>query len=226
MQYGPKIVTNGLVLCLDAADRNSYSGSGTSWIDLSGNGGDGTLTNGPTFNSGSGGNIIFDGINDYINCTTLNTALFSTEASLVCWLKCNSNIPATLESGIFGFENTSLRSHYVWPVDVRGYFGTFRANRVGPITLSSINRTIPHMLAITTKGGGLWKLYQNTTLVTSTAAEATVSIASGNRYIGTKNALDGYLFKGSIYSFALYNRELSVSELTQNYNTMKGRFDI
>lgn len=225
MDYGPRITTNGLVMCLDAGDRNSYSGSGTSWADLSGNGSNGTLTNGPTFDSTSNGNIVFDGLDDYINCTTLNTALFSTEASLVCWLKCNSSSPTDVQSGIFGFENTSFRSHYVW-TDGFAYFGVFRAARVGPITLSSVNRTTPHMLAITTKGGGLWKLYQNTTLVTSTTAEASVSIASGNRYIGLKTVLDGYRFKGSMYSFSLYNRELSISELTQNYNALKGRFGV
>ena len=63
---GPKIVTNGLVLCLDAADRNSYPGSGASWLDLSGNGYNGTLTNGPTFSSDNAGVFSFDGSNDYI----------------------------------------------------------------------------------------------------------------------------------------------------------------
>jgi hypothetical protein len=61
------IVTNGLVLFLDANNTNSYPGSGTSWYDLSGNGNTGTLTNGPTFNSANGGSIVFDGIDDYVN---------------------------------------------------------------------------------------------------------------------------------------------------------------
>ena len=56
------IVTNGLVLFLDANNTNSYPGSGTSWYDLSGNGNTGTLTNGPTFSSVNGGTIVFDGI--------------------------------------------------------------------------------------------------------------------------------------------------------------------
>ena len=66
-----KIVTAGLVLALDAADRNSYVSGSTVWNDVSGNGNNGTLTNGPTFNSGSGGSIVFDGVNDYVN-TPLN----------------------------------------------------------------------------------------------------------------------------------------------------------
>jgi hypothetical protein len=72
---GPKIVTDGLVLCLDAANRKSYPGTGTAWNDLSGNGNNGTLVNGPTFSSANGGNLSFDGTNDYTEVTTRNTNL-------------------------------------------------------------------------------------------------------------------------------------------------------
>ena len=63
--YGPRIVTDGLVLCLDAGNSKSYPGSGTAWNDLSRNGNNGTL-NGPTFNSADRGSIVFDGTNDYV----------------------------------------------------------------------------------------------------------------------------------------------------------------
>jgi hypothetical protein len=63
----PKIVTNGLVLNYDAGQQNSYSGSGTTWTDLSGRGNTGTLTNGPTYSSANGGSIVFDGVDDYVN---------------------------------------------------------------------------------------------------------------------------------------------------------------
>ena len=66
MNYGPKIVTNGLILALDAGDRNSYIGSGTTWKDLSGNINNGLLFNGPSFSSANGGSIVFDGIDDYV----------------------------------------------------------------------------------------------------------------------------------------------------------------
>ena len=61
------IVTNGLVLNLDAANPRSYppAYNGTTWFDLSGNSNNGTLTNGPTYNTGSGGSIVFDGVDDY-----------------------------------------------------------------------------------------------------------------------------------------------------------------
>jgi hypothetical protein len=71
--YSPKIVTDGLVLSLDAADKNSYIGSGTTWTDLSANGHVGTLTNGPTFDSNNGGAIDFDGDNDYVTVPDSST---------------------------------------------------------------------------------------------------------------------------------------------------------
>ena len=56
-KYSPKIITNGLVLSLDAANNKSYPRSGTTWSDLSGNNNTGTLTNGPTFSDSNGGVI-------------------------------------------------------------------------------------------------------------------------------------------------------------------------
>jgi hypothetical protein len=63
--HSPKIVTDGLVLSLDAGNVKSYPGSGTVWTDKSGFNNNGTLTNGPTFNSANGGSIVFDGVDDY-----------------------------------------------------------------------------------------------------------------------------------------------------------------
>ena len=66
LHHNPRIVTSGLVLALDAADINSYSGSGTTWYDLSGNENHGTLTNGASYGDSNGGVIVFDGSNDYV----------------------------------------------------------------------------------------------------------------------------------------------------------------
>lgn len=72
---GPKIVTDGLVLCLDAANRKSYPLSGNTIYDLSANGNNGTFVNGPVFNSANGGSVVLDGTNDYIEVATKNTNL-------------------------------------------------------------------------------------------------------------------------------------------------------
>ena len=86
--YGPKIITDGLVLCLDAADQNSYSGSGNTWTDLSGNGNNGTLINGPTFTSENYGSIIFDGSNDYMS---VNNNYNHFAETVIVWAKSNTS---------------------------------------------------------------------------------------------------------------------------------------
>ena len=70
--YNTSIVTSGLVMCLDAGNPKSYPGSGTTIRDVTGNGYNGTLTNGPTFSSANGGVIVLDGINDYIDVQGIN----------------------------------------------------------------------------------------------------------------------------------------------------------
>ena len=67
INYSPKIVTDGLVLCLDAANPLSYTSCDSIWRDLSGNGNNGTLLGGPNYISNNGGLLIFDGVDDYIN---------------------------------------------------------------------------------------------------------------------------------------------------------------
>ena len=90
--HSPKIITDGLVLALDAGNTKSYPGSGTVWTDLSGNNNTGTLTNGPTFNAANGGSIVFDGTNDYVTLPISTTSgqaltyfgwLYSTESTSI-----------------------------------------------------------------------------------------------------------------------------------------------
>jgi hypothetical protein len=67
LSHSPSIVTDGLVLCLDAGNPKSYPGSGTTWTDLSGNGNNGTLVNGVGYSGDNLGSLSFDGVNDYYN---------------------------------------------------------------------------------------------------------------------------------------------------------------
>ena len=88
--HSPRIVTDGLVLCLDAANKRSYPGTGTTWTDLKGEN-NGTLTNGPTFDSSNKGSIVFDGTNDYINCGNGSEFSITEQITLICWMKKTSN---------------------------------------------------------------------------------------------------------------------------------------
>jgi len=89
ISYNPRIVTDGLVLCLDVGNTKSYPGSGTTWTDLSGNGNNGTLTNGPTYSSSNGGSLVFDGTNDYfaLNSRNIQIEFQPTQSfSAFCWV--------------------------------------------------------------------------------------------------------------------------------------------
>ena len=90
--YNTSVVRNGLVLHLDAANRKSYPGTGTAWSDLSGNGNNGTLVNGVTYNSANNGSITFDGVNDYISIAQNSSYRFSnTQAfSISAWIRCTA----------------------------------------------------------------------------------------------------------------------------------------
>ena len=85
--YSPKIVTNGLILYLDAANANSFVSGSTIWNDLSRGGYNGVLTNGPTFNSGNGGSIVFDGINDYISIAGGGGLSGASNGTIDIWVK-------------------------------------------------------------------------------------------------------------------------------------------
>jgi hypothetical protein len=91
---GPATVTSGLVLELDAGNIKSYPTTGTTWFDKSGNARNGTLTNGPTFNTGSLGSIVFDGVDDYVSLGTFN-GLGSTNRTISVWFRITS-LPASV----------------------------------------------------------------------------------------------------------------------------------
>ena len=96
LSHSPRIVTDGLVFCVDAGDKMSYPGAGTTWTDLSKNRNNGTLTNGPTFNSANGGSISLDGSNDYISVGSFNEDS-SQDLSVMVWV-----YPIALDGGNFG----------------------------------------------------------------------------------------------------------------------------
>ena len=106
---GPKIVTDGLVLCLDAADRNSYPGSGTSWGDLSGNGHVASISN-ASFDSSYGGVFDFDGTNDRISLNANSDFdLSSGNFTISCWFYLSTAGDTTnLYYWVFGMGTSSI----------------------------------------------------------------------------------------------------------------------
>lgn len=225
MQYGPKTITDGLVLALDAADENSYSGSGSTITDLvTGNTGSILGSPAPTFSNGS---FHLNGTSNYWDISSLvsNIDFTSNEASVVIWLKLDVATPAAGDqTGIFNLSSDTGNSHYVW-TDSKAYLYGFRSVRVESITVSSsVTRTDWHMISVTTTPGtNGWKFYQNTELVTQTTGESSIDIGTSS-FIGKSSAsryLDGYLASTSIY-----NKALSSTEISQIYGNLRSRFNV
>jgi len=220
------IVQDGLVLNLDAAVDASYPGNGTTWYDLAGSN-SGTLTNGPTFDRGNGGGIVFDGTDDYVNLGTASS-LFpgpNITASLFCWIK-----PSTVGSSSVPIGNlTSGHRLYIgiysggfWDVGFGNYYWNYAYS--GSRATATTNWTLISL--IITAGSAV--LYVNGQKTITKTTDTSVSL-------GGFFSMGVYLVDGSIYGsyqescnialIQIYNRALSANEVQQNYNATKGRFE-
>ena len=117
--YNPRIITDGLVLCLDAANTRSYPGTGATWTDLKGSN-NGTLTNGPTFSNDNGGGIVFDGTDDDVDFSTSFLDVSANQGvTISAWIKTtdsSGNIFYYLTGGVseFRFEVNSSALKFQW----------------------------------------------------------------------------------------------------------------
>ena len=217
----PNIVTNGLVLNLDAANTKSYPRSGTSWRDLSGLGNNGTLTNGPTFNSANGGSIVFDGVDDYI-ATNYNAQLGDFTA--IAWFRSSNPIVGKGYDRILE-KNYSLGFWMGRYNNVANQWGGGILNTTSPtfgifITLADNNW---HFLALR-RLGSTHTIYGDGISNTNTTTCSTSLLSNTALTIGTDYS-NGYL-NGNIATAQIYNRALSPSEVLQNYNATKTRFGL
>lgn len=229
---GPDLIQNGLVLCLDANDKNSYPGSGTTWTDVVSTN-DGTLTNGPTFNSANGGSIVFDGVDDYVGRnTSINTG---QNFSIFAWIKPGA---INVRNGIIG-NSYPYSSGAGWFFSTAtNYAGTLNTffisigsdNAYRTANNSSITLNVWNYIGGTiTNGGQDIKLYANgieTSYLGGTLASNTVTYNTSEFCVGRRVSSNPEPFIGSIASTQIYNRILSASEITQNYNSQKSRFGL
>ena len=216
-----KIVTDGLVLALDAADKNSYPGSGTTWRDMSGNNITGSLINSPTFNTSNGGNFGF--ITDDYVIMEENSALNTQTPSVEVWIKTN----ATTQNG-FWFEKGQVNTQYslfqestsiVWRQSNRSQY----TNTATYITTTNWAQIVG------TYTSGDRKTYINGILRTSDTQTGTVNTNTNGMSIGVYGGFNGgrgYYYNGNIAIVRVYNRVLSASEILQNYNAQKSRFNL
>lgn len=219
---------SGLIFEIDASNPRSYSGSGTSIYDLSGNNLTGTLTNGPTYSSINGGVIVFDGTNDYITMpSTGNLLSFGTgDFSVSFWIYISSTSSQTI------FTNyTSYGTGYV-----NYFFIGYLSSSSGIYILdSSGNVTSPTAVGcsitqnawtqvIFTRTGTTYSCYKNGAFVNS-QSDSDVNYSGTGRPIllGGGLADFGYM-NGKVANLSVYNRALGSSEVAQIFDATKGQF--
>jgi hypothetical protein len=226
LAHSPRIVTSGLVLCLDAGNTKSYPGSGTAWTDLSGSGYNGTLTNGPTFSNTNGGGIVLDGTNDYVD-TTLTGVI--NDVTVECWF----NGTKTARNHLWNFGNTAtdtppgnnlmcdLNDGYdLWVFWNSGGTNRVRYNITGNFT-DSTNRSL-----VFTHTGTTNKVYSNGVELVITESGGTQSFSNVNAAGSFNLGGSSWTFGGTIFLARVYNRALSAAEVSQNYNALRGRYGI
>ena len=218
VNYNPGIVTNGLVLCLDAANKKSYSGSGNTWIDLSGNGNTGTLINNPTFNS-SNNTITLNGTSQYItgNCgpSFTNGAAYTS----ILWFKLATISGEQHLIELQGGQNNGVQFYSY------GGVGTLNTNNYGNLTGGPAIVPGTWNMAVQAKdASGNAAMYLNGVLIAS-GTLPTYGLAT-KYYIGEFVGGGSYYLNGQISIAQMYNRMLSASEISQNFNAIRGRYGI
>jgi hypothetical protein len=219
--YFGGIVTNGLVLDLDAAKLASYPGTGTAWYDISGNNNNGTLTNGPTFSGiGKQAAIVFDGVDDYV---LTNYTLNKDSGSFFAWINMD-----VLKNYNQIFDTTTTANEWEFWVYSNGIMA-FRTNSSsdGDIRLdssTSLSALVNYHVGITWDATG-GSMYINGALTATDATSSGRIAPPGPISIGASNA-GNTRFQGKIYNCVSYNRALSATEVSQNFNALRGRYGI
>lgn len=221
VSYGPNIVTDGLVLTLDAGNKNSYSGSGTNWNDLSGNLKNGTLTNGPTFNSSNIGSIVFDGVDDYVSGTGVT---ISSQATLLVWFKISTaQINRYLLSLPFTSDGGNGLDIYITTGVIGSYIVTYPAN-LGNVNYSvGYNDNLWHMVAVSYNGSAL-TLYWDGVQVNTSSFSGTIKQSSNGEYNIGRFGSYGLHANTNVSYVNVYNKALTSSEVLQNYKAIKSRY--
>jgi hypothetical protein len=225
---GPNIVTDGLVLALDAANPKSYPGTGTAWNDLSGNGNNGTLVNGPTFNSENLGSIVFDGVDDYVNINSVrNTIIGNTNITISFWINFISFFD-TFDC-FLGVNTSSGGNRFL--LGVRNT-GSIVVNRSGVDNITStgiIDAGAWYNISVSNNSSGIANLVVNGIKNNEITQTLTIPFASNDTWtIGAEydSSSLGDFINAKVSQVQIYNRILSDSEVLQNYNATKSRYGL
>jgi hypothetical protein len=215
------VVTTGLQLYLDAGNASSYPGSGTTWTDLTVNGRNGTLTNGPTYSSADGGSIVFDGSNDFVQCTG---SLTVTAATFVTWIRRNGN--QGQYDGILFSRGTSVTGINFQVSNQLGYHWNGTGNTFGWQSGLTIPNLTWCMVAVSvTSSAATAYLCQASGITTATNTVSHTSSVINDIKIA-QDEFNARCFTGNIAIAQIYNIALSADQISQNFAADRGRFGV
>ena len=227
-----EVPDTSLVLNLDAGNIASYPGTGTLWTDLSGNNNNGTLVNGPTFDSANGGSIVFDGVNEYVSVND-NSTINGASQTISVWFK-NTGAYTT------GNKNAEILGKHNASGSFSGY-GIVLPNVLGDIkigcyvknasigyatnSLQIINPLNWYNATMTFSSTSQLTFYLNGNFESSISI-GTISLSNQPFIIGRSNDSYWNAYNGKIGETSIYNRVLSATEILANFNATKGRYGL
>lgn len=226
MYFGsPRTVTDGLVLCLDAANLRSYTSGSSIWRDLSGNNFTGSLVNSPVFTPSDGGALTFNGSNNRVTLGDNQTLQFTDNFSAFTWAKRNA------DTGLQGIVGNTSYNNGGWMIAVSTSYPkqciiVFNSTTEQNVTsdINAIELNTWYNLGFTFLSG-VCRLYINGINVTTSTGH-TITKNTTNFLIGQASQGGWNYFNGSVASTQVYNRALTQAEVTQNFNALRGRYGI
>lgn len=236
----PPYVTTGLVAYWDAADAISYPGSGTTWFTTSGGNDNAMQLNSASYTSGSPSYFSFDGSTSWASQNSPVNLPTTGDSTVLVWCRPDSTGPSNQYTGLVSYgsragnDPSSARLLSLYTSGTTMYVSSaYWGNDYTPNNLA-VTANAWNMVGMIARGGGV---ANNTTLYSGNAAGGLLSVTGNSTYQRTFNTslinlafastdYPGRYFKGFISSVMIYNRELTVAEITQNYNFFKTRFGI
>jgi len=216
----PDLIRNGLILNYDVGNNSSYAGTGTTLTDISGWGiNNGTLTNGPTYSSNNSGFLTFDGTNDYVDTSFTPPNI----CSISIWFN-NTSTYNIHNRGLFStYSGGNYFGFYLATTsDVAGGLRIWYDNNGRTVLSYTFSINTWYNIAITSSGSTIL-VYVNGTLVNTISSVSTTH--AGPIGIGLSRYDNNY-WLGNISACAIYNRVLTASEITQNFNALRWRYNI
>lgn len=223
---GPDMIQDGLVLSLDASDRNSYVSGSTTWFDLSGNNYSGSLVNGPTFSSVNGGILTFNGTSQYITgSNSANFAFGTSNFTIDYWMYINALSGSFLTPTFVDLRNLGGAgpgySDYV-----SGSKWFIYSNNVNAYTSTTTIVTGSWYNVVASRIGTNLSVYFNGVLDSNTTFSTNIT-DNGFRLARNVNTVNTSYLSGSLANVRVYNGTgLTSTQVLQNYNALKSRFNL